>query len=170
MTRMTSDRLVNIGYNLALRLVMRWEGLGLRPYHDSAGHCTIGWGHLCHKGPVTAVDVEFYDGFTEADARLLLVQDLERFYRAAYLAFPVPTAGPVAACTSLAFNIGVDAFRASSAHRLISLRQPDAAVCASIARWRNVTIEGQLQRSPGLVNRRADEVAMFLGTHEFQQG
>ena len=46
----------------------------------------------------------------------------------------------------------------------------DAAVCASIARWRNVTIEGQLQRSPGLVNRRADEVAMFLGTHEFQQG
>ena len=33
-------------------LIARFEGFVARPYNDAAGHATIGFGHLLHRGPV----------------------------------------------------------------------------------------------------------------------
>jgi GH24 family phage-related lysozyme (muramidase) len=39
-----------------LHLIAGFEGFVDRPYNDSAGNATIGYGHLIHRGPVTLAD------------------------------------------------------------------------------------------------------------------
>lgn len=47
------------------------------PYEDSKGHCTIGYGHLIHKGACTPADAENYKDFDAAKAEALFEQDLK---------------------------------------------------------------------------------------------
>src|ERR1700722_9351807 len=55
----------------------RDEGLRLKPYRDTAGKLTIGWGRNLTD-----------DGLTEAEASLLLEDDLEAAVLAVHHAFP----------------------------------------------------------------------------------
>jgi len=46
-----------------LDLICHYEGMRLEPYNCPAGHATIGYGHLLHKGPVTDEDRHKAVGF-----------------------------------------------------------------------------------------------------------
>lgn len=70
------------------------------------------------------------------------------------------------ACVSMAFNCGGAAFAGSSLCHL--LNSPSSAILAAdcaraFLKWDKATIDGKLQVSAGLHNRRMAEAAMFLG-------
>jgi GH24 family phage-related lysozyme (muramidase) len=48
----------------------------LKPYNDSEGHCTIGIGHLIHKGKCTARDFQDWKGVTAAQLIALFHKDI----------------------------------------------------------------------------------------------
>lgn len=116
---------------------------------------TIGWGST---GPdVTAGTVWTY---AKANARFesRLLSDLKAVL-AAIGSVPRPVAAhELAAMTSLAYNIGLSAFRSSTLLRLY--RAGDIAGAANqFPRWNKA--QGQVM--PGLVTRRAHERTLFLG-------
>jgi GH24 family phage-related lysozyme (muramidase) len=60
--------------------LVRHEGLIMHLYNDSAGHCTIGVGHLVHKGNCNGTEsAEFKAGITRELALDLFRVDVERF-------------------------------------------------------------------------------------------
>ena len=56
-----------------LEFIAQHEGLRLAQYNDPAGHCTIGFGHLIHRGACTGN--ESLTAITSAEARDLLRRD-----------------------------------------------------------------------------------------------
>src|SRR5690349_4068842 len=59
-----------------LAFIERWEAFVGHLYNDSAGNCTIGYGHLVHMGPCTSADHAYYPhGITRAHAVRLLRRD-----------------------------------------------------------------------------------------------
>lgn len=65
------------------------EGLRLEPYNDPF-HCTIGIGHLIHKGTCTSADFAQYKGFTEQQAFDLFRSDSRKAIDAVAAAVKVP--------------------------------------------------------------------------------
>src|SRR5262245_52568161 len=60
-----------------------FEGVKTRLYDDPAGHCTIGVGHLVHRGRCNGSEpAEFKRGISKARAYQLLQQDARRMERA----------------------------------------------------------------------------------------
>src|SRR4051794_5732557 len=88
--------------------IRREEGCVLHPYNDSAGHATIGVGHLLHHGNVTAADRQRYAHFTTASADRLLASDLHTFESGVNrLVTAKLSQAEFDALVSFAFNIGV---------------------------------------------------------------
>ena len=130
------------------------EGLRLKPYEDSAGHATIGVGHLIHHGPVTAADNTRFAGFTRAAALALLARDVRA--RELFVDDVVKVAlnqNEFDALVSLVFNIGTGAFKGSTVLRRLNAGNRRGAADA-ILMW---TVGG-----PGLPDRRKRERALFL--------
>ena len=65
-----------------LQRLVSEEGLRLEPYNDSAGHATVGVGHLIHHGPFTNGDVAQFAGLTKQGALKLLAEDVRPRERA----------------------------------------------------------------------------------------
>lgn len=136
-------------------LIKHFEGLRLEAYQDVAGIWTIGYGH-------TGPDVKEGMTITEAEAESLLRRDLGGFERGVSNAVTMPLGtNQFDALVSLTYNIGVNAFRGSTARRF--LNKGDYLGCAEAMTWWNkATINGRKQEVPGLVRRRAAEAALFL--------
>ena len=134
--------------------ISREEGLRTTPYNDSAGHATIGVGHLIHHGPVTAADIQRYRGFTREDAYKLLKADAVPREQAVERLVKVPLGqNEFNALVSLVYNIGVGAFSSSTVLRKLNAGDRRGAADAFLM-WR---IGG-----PGLIFRRQRERALFL--------
>jgi lysozyme len=143
-------------------LIKEWEGLRLTAYLCQAGKPTIGWGHT---GTVTRADVG-KKTITQQEAQRLFEADVARFVYAVNQ-FTSPnterlTQNQFDALVSLAFNIGVDGFKGSTAARLVR-EWKLAGVPAAIRMWNKVTdpVTKQLVVSQGLVNRRNAEVILW---------
>lgn len=172
--------------NRILALVMRFEGCSLRAYPDPAsplyralagrglvraymaGRCvipadlgalsgapwTIGWGETA--------GVQEGDVWTQAQADTRLRQRVAQFLTAVYKRCPQLFLEPddrVAACTSLAYNIGIGAFAASSVCR--STRRVEYRRAAdAILLWD----KAGGRRMAGLHRRREAERASYLGS------
>lgn len=134
-----------------LALIKRWEGLRLKAYRCPAGIPTIGYGST---GPHVRMGMTI----TEPQAEALLRQDLVRFERAVNEVAPNATQGQFDAMVSLAFNVGVDAFRRSTLLKR-HLAGDTSGAAAAFGSW----IFAGGKRLAGLVNRRADEAALYLG-------
>jgi GH24 family phage-related lysozyme (muramidase) len=134
------------------------EGLRLDPYNDSAGHATVGVGHLIHHGPVTTADNAHFKGFTKADALVLLAQDVRPREQFVEGAVTVDLGqNEFDALVSLVFNIGTGAFATSTVlHRLNAGARHDAADAFLL-----FVIGGA-----GLANRRKRERGLFLTRDE----
>lgn len=95
--------------------IARFEGFVSTPYNDAAGHATIGYGHLIHRGNVTIKDHREWGHITVARALDLLQQDAEAAAEAVRAVRPPITSQTrFDALVSFVFNVGVGAFRVST--------------------------------------------------------
>lgn len=141
-----------------------WEGLRLKAYYDSAGYCTIGWGHALSKDELFSgklwIDgrpVKWGAGISKSQALLLLSQDLDEVESILSLdrVSQALTQSAFDAVCSFAFNVGTGAYRQSTLRKKILAGAPDAG--AQFDRW--VYAGGTV--IPGLVRRRKAERELF---------
>ena len=138
-----------------IALIKRFEGLETQSYRDVAGIWTIGYGHT---GPEVGPGMRI----SEAQAEDLLQRDLQRFEDGVAEAVTVPiTQSQFDALVSLSYNIGVGAFRRSTALKRLNKGDFEGAADA-ITWWNKATINGRKQPVLGLTRRRAAEAALFL--------
>lgn len=133
--------------------IAQYEGFSEEAYVPVPGdRITIGFGH-------TGPDVKLGDKITVPDALTRLYRDVGVAESAIGRCVTVPlTQGEFDAYTSLAFNIGAQAFCDSTLVK--RLNQGDyVGACEEIKRW--VYAGGKVV--PGLVNRRESEYRMCMG-------
>lgn len=142
-----------------LELIKRWEGLRLTAYQCPAGEWTIGYGHTSAAGyPQVTKGMTI----TQEDAECILRTDLRQYEQAVEQAVTVDlTDEQFAALVSLTFNIGPGNFRKSTLLKKLNAGDYTAAQ-EQFAVWR----KSGRKVLQGLVNRRAQEAALF-GRGEF---
>lgn len=137
---------------MALDMIRAFEGCRLHAYRDIVGVWTIGYGETLNvaEGMV----------WTAQQAEDVLRRRVAQFQLATLARCPALHLEPparLAACTSLAYNIGVGAFGASSVCRKI-MRQDLAGAADSFLLWN----KAGGRTVPGLLRRRQAERACFL--------
>ena len=140
----------------ALPVVVRFEGLRLRPYMCSAGVWTVGLGSTRYLDgqPVRATDPPV----TREHAYALAVEQLRRDYLPAVLRLcpGIDSYDRLAGVLSFAYNCGVGALQASTLRRRINAGDWLGAQ-AEMRKW----VRGGGRILPGLVTRRAVEAGML---------
>ena len=127
------------------------NGPKLKPYVDPVGIVTV-----C-DGITKNVQNRMY---TKEECAALLAEELAEHAAGALKCVTPPlTVGQRAAYTSLAYNIGVNAFCGSTVVKLHNIGNYRGA-CAAISAWDKGMVGGKLTALPGLVIRRAEERAM----------
>ena len=141
-----------------LRFIADFEGFSPRLYNDPGGHCTIGYGHLVHRGRCNGNEPEdFKRGITREQGLDLLRRDTKVAERAVNQQVQVVlTQYQFDALVSFVFNVGAGAFGGSTLLR--RLNQGDYnAVPAELMRW----VNSGGTPLPGLVRRRRAEGVLF---------
>lgn len=137
-------------------IVKKWEGLKLNAYHDPVGVVTIGYGYTSRAG--FGPGVKMGDVWTEPHAEDMLHKGINLFADKIRPHFKRnATPNQFSAFVSLAYNIGWQSFIESTALRRFNAGDIEGA--AEAMTWWNKA-DGKVLR--GLVNRRADEVALFM--------
>lgn len=143
-----------------LDLIKRFEGFEPMAYVDPVGVVTIGYGTTAEAG--IGVVPKIGMRITEAQASKYLDMALEKFWDNIAPAIKRPiNENEKAAFLSLAYNIGPNAFKSSSALRKFNAGDKAGAADA-IQLWNKGTVKGQKVVLAGLVRRRADERWLFL--------
>jgi lysozyme len=133
-----------------VKLIAEAEGCRLKAYRDVVGVWTLGWGETLgiREGMI----------WTQEMADQKLCERLTEFADDVNAALLNPaTASELAALTSLAYNIGIHAFRRSSVLKYHNLCDPERAARA-FALWNKAG--GKIVQ--GLVARRAREATLYL--------
>ena len=144
-----------------LDAIKQYEALSLKVYNDERGLPTIGYGHLLtrdelHNGKINiqGIRIKYYPGITEKAAEALFDQDLDIVENAVNRLVRVDLKqNQFDVLVSLAFNIGVSAFKDSTLLRYINARMFDG-IPDQLRRWKYVGT----RISNGLVNRREKEI------------
>ena len=141
-----------------LELIAEFEGFRPDLHNDPAGHASIGFGHLVHRGPINGSEpAEFRKGISRKRARELLRADVAIAEAAVNQAVTVPlTQNQFDALASFTFNVGGGAFRGSTLLKRINAGDHDA-VRKELARWN----KGGGKVLPGLVRRRSEEADLY---------
>lgn len=138
--------------DLLITLIKRFEGCRLEAYQDVKGVWTIGWGETLgvKEGMV----------WTQAQADAVLANRVAQFLLGVYHRAPRLWLEPperAAACGSLAYNIGIGAFNASTVKRKTNDGLWEEAAHAFLL-WNKSG--GRVYR--GLTNRRRIESQIYL--------
>ena len=140
-------------------LVKKWEGFKAQAYLCPANVWTIGYGTTSRAG--IGVTVTRGMRTTEAQAEEWLRAGLDKFADQIRPAITAPiNENQFGAFVSLAYNIGPNGFKGSSALRHFNAGD-NAKAAAAIKLWNKATVNGKRQVLRGLVSRREDEVALF---------
>ena len=147
-----------------LEFLKNAEGMILHVYKDAAGLPTIGIGHLLTSAEkasgfvnIAGKAVEVAHGITEQQALDLLAQDVAPAETAVSKAVTAPMSqNQFDAFVSMAFNIGTNGFRSSTAVAMFNAGELDQ-VPVWMAKWNKAG--GKV--CEGLVERRANEIALF---------
>jgi lysozyme len=140
---------------VGIALIKRFEGLELEAYKDIAGIWTIGYGH-------TGPDVQPGMRISEREAEELLKRDLRpREEAVEKLASVSLNQNEFDALVSFIYNVGIEAFRKSTARRRLNANDRVGAAEA-LTWWNKATVGGVLREVRGLTRRRAAERALFL--------
>ena len=136
-------------------VLREFEGFRAEPYRCPKGKWTIGYGTTVIEGsPVTPGTRPV----TRAEAEELMQDDMVMFQKEFLPLVKVPlTVGQLAALTSFVYNIGTTRFRTSTMLKFLNAGRYDA-----VAEQFMVWVFVGLQRSNGLIRRRAAERALFL--------
>ncbi len=142
-------------------------GAQLKMYNDlgkNKGHCTIGVGHLVHKGVCNGVipsEKPYLKGITVEYAKKLLKNDLSFAENTINGSVTAPlTQNQYDALVSFVFNIGGPKFRSSTLLRLLNSKQYKKAA-DEFLKWDKATVGSKLISVPGLLNRRISEKYLF---------
>lgn len=138
----------------AVKLVASYEDCILTAYKCSANKWTIGWGETNGVRPGMV--------WTKQQADETFNRELNSFaeqVRAMCSEYPSPN--QLGAMTSLAYNIGLGAFKKSTVLRAHNAGDPEASARA-FHLWNKVRVNGILTPSRGLTARRASESALYL--------
>ncbi len=137
-----------------IALIKMFEGRELESYQDIAGVWTIGYGHTETAGPNQRI--------SEREAEELLRRDLEPRERAVQqLASVSLNQNEFDALVSFVFNVGVNAFKNSTARKRLN-RNDRTGAAEALTWWNKATVKGVLREVRGLTRRRAAEAALFL--------
>jgi lysozyme len=138
-----------------LRFIGRWEGFRGKLYNDPLGHCTIGFGHLVHRGNCDGSEpAPFKRGITRRRGLKLLRKDSAEYQAAVNDLVQVAlNQQQFDALVSFAYNIGTGAFGTSTLLRKLN-QGAFQAVRGELMRWTNNGL-------PGLVSRRRAEAELF---------
>lgn len=133
-------------------MIKRFEGFRSKPYQDSVGVWTIGYG-TTHGVTGTTPEV------TEVEAEQMLRKTVDGFEK--QLAGFLPTTltqNQYDAIVSFVYNLGVAAFQTSTLFRVIATFPNDATrITAEFGRW----IYAGGKKLEGLVARRAAEAELY---------
>ena len=136
------------------------EGFRLTAYKDSAGIWTIGYG-----------SIQFRDGskptagmtITQAVADDLLAWEVGLKGDAVDQCIKTKvTQNQFDACVSLAYNIGINAFKGSTVLRLMNQNPNVPAISDAFLMWDKARVNGVLTVVPGLETRRKAEVILYF--------
>lgn len=134
----------------AMALIKRWEGCRLDAYLCPANVWTCGWG-------ATGAGIREGTRWTQAQADDRLARDVENFMRGVRALLKREASdNELGAMTSLAYNVGLTAFRASALLRLFNAGDTKGAA-REFDKWNRAG--GRVLS--GLVRRRADERQVF---------
>jgi lysozyme len=141
-----------------VRFVAQFEGFSATLYNDPAQHCTIGFGHLVHKGPCNGQEpAEFLRSITVAQGEALMRTELAATINAVLRLISVPlNRTQLDALVSFTYNAGQGALATSTLRKKLNAGDY-ASVPTELNRW----IYGEGRRLPGLVRRRAAEGRLF---------
>jgi lysozyme len=136
-----------------IKLIKHYEGVKLKAYRDPVGVLTIGYGHT---GPDVIEGLEI----TQTQADKLLAERLANEFEPGVLAALTknPSQHEFDAMVSLAYNVGVHAFKNSTLVKKFNAMDIQGAA-DEFLRWDKAG--GKSLK--GLRRRRAAERAMFLG-------
>jgi lysozyme len=136
-------------------LICGFEGKRLVAYDDGVGVWTIGFGTTIYPN---GIRVKKGDTCTEAQAKAYMAHDLKKFEQAVNGAVTVAlNQNQFNALVSLAYNIGVGAFKRSTL-----LKKLNVGDYLGAANQFDVWVNAGGKRMQGLINRRAKEKALFL--------
>lgn len=142
-------------------LVKKWEGFKAKAYICPAGVLTIGYGTTNRAG-ISGVSVAPNMVITQTKAEEWLRLGLDKFADQIRPSITAPiNENEFGAFVSLAYNIGPSAFKNSSALRHFNVGDK-AKAASAIKLWNKATVNGKRQVLQGLVNRRNEEVELFL--------
>ncbi len=147
-----------------LEFIKKWEGFRGYVYDDGAGYDTIGYGHKIKAG-------EHFTTLTESEALELLRKDVSGAYTRNLNSFLKSNNITVSqaqydALLSFTFNCGENVWNGKFVLRSLLLEYkngddiPDDMVRDAFGRWKYAG--GKVMT--GLVNRRAEEAAMFINS------
>lgn len=138
----------------AVELIADSEGLRLKAYRCPAGILTCGWGETAGIAAHTV--------WTKAEADSRLCGSIDEYAsQVKALCTDEPTENELGAMTSLAYNIGVEAFAKSTVLKAHNRGDAQSASRA-FGLWNKARINGVLQVLAGLTARRAAEAALYL--------
>jgi len=150
----------------ALKIIKKWEGCRLEAYRCPAGVPTIGYGATRLEKRA----VRMGDKITQQEADQMLLHEVENLFAPGVFEL-LPLAKKwrgeqVAAIVSFSYNIGLGALEDSTLRkRLLAGEEAAKVVSEELPRWNKAN--GKVLQ--GLVNRRKDEVNLFVGNIQQQQ-
>jgi GH24 family phage-related lysozyme (muramidase) len=147
-------------------LIADHEGKVNTLYDDPAGHCTIGIGHLVHRGGCDGSEpAEFRHGLSDQQVYDLFIADAQRFIDAVNGLLEVEVSqNQFDALVSFAFNVGAGALEGSTLLRKLNAGD-SAGAAQEFGKW----VKADGRTLPGLVRRRTDEARLFLTPDDDQE-
>lgn len=139
-------------------VIAEHEGKVNTLYDDPAGHCTIGIGHLVHRGNCDGSEPEqFRRGLSDQEVYDLFISDAGLFIDAVNDLITVPLSqNQFDALVSFAFNVGTGALEESTLRRKLNAGDY-AGAAEEFGKW----VKADGRTLPGLVSRRAAEAELF---------
>ena len=152
----------------AIEMIKHHEGVRFKPYRCPAKLWTIGVGHVLYpdqgKMPIDqrdsyALRPEDNRTFSAEEVNGILRADLQRFERGVHTLFPVDLSqGMFDSLVSFSFNCGLGTTQRSTLRQKV-LRGDKTGAADEFLKY----TKGGGKVLPGLVKRRQDERALFLG-------
>jgi lysozyme len=152
----------------AFLMLKKHEGIRYKPYRCPAALWTIGVGHVLYpeQGKLTMAErlnfplkIEHFRIFSKEEVDEILKADLARFIRGVSRYCPVIVSqGQLDALVSFAFNVGLGALQRSTLRQKHNRGDYEGAANEFLKYTR-----GGGKILPGLVKRRNDEKALYLG-------
>lgn len=143
--------------NQTLQLIKEFEGYSAVAYQDSANIWTIGYGNTFYKD---GTKVKQGDVISRSEAEDLFKHVVEDFAsKVDEVVIPLLNECQFGALVSIAYNIGIKAFKKSKLLAKVNANPADSSIQKEFEKWVNA---GQQRNIRGLINRRKKEAELYF--------